>query len=303
MRRACLTFTYLIIGIMVGKCVCYSLPHLPWKRSTFVLKTLAGTAFQNNHRSADSYPLPVKLVHILTDMWKEIAYPNPQWDATELYFETYGVLRNQTASLLQYYLHCRDFASENAIVMSINQFSKRNSDEEGLLIQYIDFPIFSKDGDDFDNDVDFYGHEIIENIDDKEICNDQFLVKENIFPEYNTDETVIRKTQEWIDECKNVRIMYKHDKSFSKYLTIFRFTCVVVVLELNLRPHISKNRMNSNEDYIVANARNIDQAFYCFWKEVKRFVTLKAKDDSIVVIFPENNLFGNYALFEEFYDR
>ena len=46
-----------------------------------------------------------------------------------------------------------NFASENAIVMSINQFSKRNSDEEGLLIQYIDFPIFSKDGDDFDNDV------------------------------------------------------------------------------------------------------------------------------------------------------
>ena len=101
----------------------------------------------------------------------------------------------------------------------------------------------------------------------------------------------------------NVRIMYKHDKSFSKYLTIFRFTCVVVVLELNLSPHISKNRMNSNEDYIVAKAQNIDQAFYCFWKEVQRFVTLKAKDESIVVIFPENNLFGNYALFEEFYDR
>lgn len=66
---------------------------------------------------------------------------------------------------------------------------------------------------------------------------------------------------------------------------------------------MAKNRKNSIEGYNVAKAQNIDQAFYCFWKEIRRFVTFEAIEESVVLVFPENSLFGNYALFEEFCDR
>lgn len=208
MKTTSIICMYLTIGILVlvGKCVCYRLPHAPRKLNTAFLNTLASAALQSKPILVDDYPLPIKLVHILADTWKAIAYPNPQQDATELHFASYGVLKNQTALLVQYYLHCRDFASENAIVMPINQFVTDTNAQEGLLIQYIDFPVFSKDGDDFDHDEHFYehSHEGLVGINNgNEGTYDKHLVEENMFPEYESDETVIRKTQEWVHRCKN----------------------------------------------------------------------------------------------------
>jgi len=55
--------------------------------------------------------------------------------------------------------------------------------------------------------------------------------------------------------------------------------------------------------YTVSRAKNCDQAFLAYWKEVQALLSVPERDIStVLLVFPEFDLFGNYEVFENYCD-
>lgn len=56
--------------------------------------------------------------------------------------------------------------------------------------------------------------------------------------------------------------------------------------------------------YSISRAKTVEEAFYMFWYEVLYMLSTTERECSTVLLtFPEIDLFGNYELFEGYCDR
>ncbi len=58
-----------------------------------------------------------------------------------------------------------------------------------------------------------------------------------------------------------------------------------------------------SSSYTVSRARGIDEAFLRFWQEVAALlITVEKEMSTVLLVFPEIDLFGNFELFEGYCD-
>jgi len=203
-----------------------------------------------------------KRTDLLLAIWEKVAFP-----VGEISFKLsdYGLTRDSSRTLLDHFQSCKDYAGDNAFLMAMQ-------DDEGndiLLLNDVSFKVLSEDDDEVFGEEDY--SELL-----SQYTDDADAVGKDIFPNEPDDNIVMRDTRQWV-------------QSVIAGLSVCPFTIDPDKAGIPL----------GGVRYRVSRAKSVDEAFFRYWEELKLLQTVPEKEIStVLLIFPELELFGNYELFE-----
>eukprot|EP01039_Chlorochromonas_danica_P010798 gene10798-12000_t len=214
-------------------------------------------------QTPSTHPITHRLVTLMLDIWGAVSFPNP---SSEVRFplEDYGLSRQDVKGLIHHFQTCKDCAADNAFLMATQDSQGRDC----LQLNYVEFPLFSDDAEDEE-----WG-----NIDRSLLGQEQEPEQEDVFPTESRDDVVIRDSKEWV-------------RAVIANFGVCPFT---------LDPDRGGIPMGGIR-YSLSRATTVEEAFYRFWEEIHLLHMQEERAVStVLLIFPELSLFGNYELFEAY---
>lgn len=210
---------------------------------------------------------------LLISLWQNIAFP-PQENENHVDFKLsdYGLSRNTVRGVISHFQTCKDCAADNAMLIA-TQDEVDNNDVLRLLAT--DFPMLSEEDD--ESWTDYSG--VFDGEEDG-VGQDDIVTNKSIFPIEGDDSIVLAHTQDWVRK---------------------------VICDLGVCPFtVSVNKAGiplGGVRYTVSRARGVDEAFLRFWEDVAALLMSSEKEMStVLLVFPEIELFGNFELFEAYCD-
>jgi hypothetical protein len=200
----------------------------------------------------------------LKEFWETIVYPDESGEPKELLLNDYGINQKIFVNgLLEHFQVCKDCAADEAF-MQVTQGGK------GIKLSKIGFSVFNNDeDDDWDDTDDIAGYD-----------GEQVEDTKTVFPIEEDDSIILKDSKEWV-------------KAVIADFGICPFT---------IDPERAGIPMGGVR-YTVSRATNIDEAFLRYWEEVEALISSQEKEmATILLIFPEIELFGNFELFEAYCD-
>ena len=146
-----------------------------------------------------------------------------------------------------------------------------------LRLLATDFPLLSEEDDDSWGD---YSGMLAGEEGTGGQAEDEVITNKSVFPIENDDSIVLAHTQDWVRK---------------------------VICDLGVCPFtVSVNRAGiplGGVRYTVSRAKGVDEAFLRFWEDVAALLISSEKEMStVLLVFPEIELFGNFELFEAYCD-
>lgn len=214
----------------------------------------------------DMDPRLVQLNRLLVDLWDKIAFPTTATDDSDTVFrlKDYGLSRGDIKGFLKHFQVCKDCAADGAFLMA----TRDAQGDDVLQLSNVDFPLTVEE--DSDDDWGLF---------DKSLLGDEAnQVYVPSFPAEPLDDVVMADTKEWVRR---------------------------VIADFNVCPFtVNPERAGipmGGVRYTVSRALSSDEAFLRFWEEVYALFSSSEKDmATVLLVFPEHDLFGNFELFEQF---
>lgn len=260
-----------ICFLLLSICSSFSYHVVPTRRLSLgqrlgSLEDGVETAINNPiaYEVTSSIALGHKRTDLLLAIWERVAYPVGE---TSFKLSDYGLTRETARTLLDHFQGCKDCAADNAFLMAMQ-------DDEGndiLMLNDVSFKVISEDDDEVFGEEDY--SEILAQYDGelKEEVKD-------VFPNERDDNIVMRDTRQWV-------------QSVIAGMQVCPFTVDPDKAGIPL----------GGVRYRVSRATDPDEAFFRYWEELKLLQTVPEKEIStVLLIFPEIELFGNYELFEAY---
>lgn len=198
----------------------------------------------------------------LKEFWETIV--NPENDSKELLLQDYGINQKIIPGLIEHFQICKDCAADSAF-MRVTQGGK------AIQLSNVGFNLFDSENDDDWDDEDeiagFEGEVPTENV-------------KNVFPIEEDDNIILHDSKRWVQ---------------------------AVIADFGICPFtIDPERAGipmGGVRYTVSRAKDADEAFFRYWEEVEALLSSTEKEmATVLLIFPEIELFGNYDLFEAYCD-
>lgn len=217
-------------------------------------------------------PKIISQVNLLVDIWKGISFPDYTGDDDILFrLEDYSLSRKDVKGFLNHFQSCKDCAADNAYLMA----TQDNGNKDTLKLSNIQFNILSESEDEYsslDNVNEDYAY------DDYSDDAGSDVELKPIFPIETDDAIILKDTKEWVNK---------------------------VIADFGICPFtINSNKAGipvGSVRYTVSRTVSPDEAFLRYWEEVQALLACPEKEMStILLIFPELQLFGNYELFESY---
>eukprot|EP00600_Ochromonadales_sp_CCMP1393_P013247 CAMPEP_0175013844 /NCGR_PEP_ID=MMETSP0005-20121125/10165_1 /TAXON_ID=420556 /ORGANISM="Ochromonas sp., Strain CCMP1393" /LENGTH=483 /DNA_ID=CAMNT_0016270387 /DNA_START=17 /DNA_END=1468 /DNA_ORIENTATION=+ len=209
-------------------------------------------------------PVTKKLTNLLTDLWGAVAFPDGE---TDFLLEDYGLNREQVRGFIDHFQSCKDCAGDSAFLMA----TQNNDDKDIFKLTPVAFTLLTDDGDD-DGWGDWGESELVQRaeLEKRDV--------EPIFPIENDDDIIIADTKKWVQ----------------KVIADF------AICPFTIDPNKGGIPMGGVR-YSVSRAKDPEEAFLRYWEEVKLTLEVPEKQVStVLLVFPELELFGNYELFESY---
>ncbi|KAJ1442045.1 hypothetical protein B484DRAFT_442458 [Ochromonadaceae sp. CCMP2298] len=208
-------------------------------------------------------PKLVKFTRLLTDLWGAVAFPDEN-EEVDFVLSEYDLERNQMEGFINHFQTCKDCAADGAFVMA----TQNDEDKDVMKLTNVAFSMLTNDGDD-----------------DKWGGWDPSLLGEQsaqdllpIFPIEEEDDVIIQDSKTWV----------------RKVIADF------AVCPFTVDPDRAGIPMGGVR-YSVSRAVNPDEAFFRYWEEVLLMLQVPEKQvATVLLVFPELELFGNYELFEAY---
>lgn len=219
-----------------------------------------------------SRELKLKKTNLLLSIWQKIAFPNEHEPENDFRLKDFGLTRYDVKGLLQNFQNCKDCAADNAFLMAIQD----ESNEDVLRLSNVAFPLISDDDPDIDEDPNMWSPHT--NPEEEVYSDDSDEEMLPIFPVEASDEIVLTDTKKWVQ---------------------------AVIADFGVCPFTSDSKRAGipmgEIRYIISRATGADEAFYAFWHEVDHMLRTDERSCStVLLVFPELELFGNYELFEAY---
>lgn len=199
----------------------------------------------------------------LRTFWETIVHPDDSGEPKELMIQDFGVSKKIIPGLLEHFQVCKDCAADEAF-MQITQGGN------AVKLSRIGFNVFNHDeDDDWDDDDNIAGYD-----------GEQIENEKTVFPIEEDDNVILRDSKEWV-------------RAMIADFGICPFT---------IDPERAGIPMGGVR-YTVSRSKDIDEAFLRYWEEVEALLSSSEKEmATILLIFPEIELFGNFELFEAYCD-
>jgi len=220
----------------------------------------------------------LRQIALLISLWQNIAFPPPsEQDDNHVDFKLtdFGLSRNTVRGVLSHFQTCKDCAADNAMLIA----TQDETNDDILRLLATNFPLLSEEDDeswtDYSNLGELEGEEGMgTQAEDDEVSN------KPVFPIEGDDSIVLAHTQDWVRK---------------------------VICDLGVCPFtVSVNRAGiplGGVRYTVSRAKGVDEAFLRFWEDVAALLVSSEKEMStVLLVFPEIELFGNFELFEAYCD-
>jgi len=199
----------------------------------------------------------------LRTFWETIVYPDESGEPKELMIQDFGISKKIIPGLLEHFQVCKDCAADEAF-MQVTQGG------QAIKLSRIGFNVFNSDEDD-----DWDDNDEIAGFDGEHIENEK-----TVFPIEEDDNIILKDSKEWV-------------RAMIADFGICPFT---------IDPERAGIPMGGVR-YTVSRAKEIDEAFLRYWEEVEALLSSSEKEmATILLIFPEIELFGNFELFEAYCD-
>eukprot|EP00607_Mallomonas_marina_P010364 CAMPEP_0182421368 /NCGR_PEP_ID=MMETSP1167-20130531/6732_1 /TAXON_ID=2988 /ORGANISM="Mallomonas Sp, Strain CCMP3275" /LENGTH=528 /DNA_ID=CAMNT_0024598435 /DNA_START=39 /DNA_END=1625 /DNA_ORIENTATION=+ len=210
-----------------------------------------------------------KQAKLLEELWTCIANPEEDFTSIDFRLKDYDLSRHDVRGMLQHFQFCKDCSGDSAFLMATQDTDKNDV----LRLSQISFPIFNQENDDFSE-----GEDPMAGIDWSEDDKDDELAP--IFPIQPDDELLLTDTKEWV-------------RAVIADFGVCPFT---------MDPQRAGIPMGGVR-YTISRTIEPEGAFESFWKEVSYMLSSTEKECStVLLVFPEIQLFGNYELFEAYCD-
>lgn len=232
----------------------------------------------------DSKDLPklLSLTNLLVDLWTGVVYPpvlndsidDDDDDGVVLTLKDYNLNRNDVKGFIDHFQTCKDCAADNAFLMATTD----DDNNDALKLANVKFSLLSEDEDEYDSLGDSFDSELFNNPDN--IAPDEFDIDltKSIFPIEQDDNVILRDTMKWVEKI------------------IANFGVCPFTIDAK-RAGIPVGGVR----YHVSRATTPDEAFLRYWEEVKLLFSVSEKEIStVLLVFPEISLFGNFDLFESY---
>ena len=201
------------------------------------------------------------LSKFLVNFWETMCN---QDDSSKLMtLSDYNMTRNDVKGFLNHFQMCRDYAADDSFVMA----TRDKNGEDALLLNKVNFPLAVEPEDaeewgQFEQSEEYLGE----------------LVDTSSFPEELNDDIVLADTKEWV----------------RKVMGDFG------VCPFTINPN-KAGIPSGGGRYTVSRARSVEEAFLSFWKDVVAMLSVPEKEiATVLTIYPELSMFGDYEFFEEF---
>ena len=208
----------------------------------------------------------IKQVSLLVSLWSKIAFPTEDDADVDFRLADYGLDRNNVKGFLSHFQNCKDCSADHAFLMA-------TQDDDGtdiLKLTNVYFPMLTEEDDD-----DEWGNF------DPELLGDANVNEVNartVFPVENDDAIVLQDTKEWV----------------RKIIADFG------VCPFTIDPMRAGIPMGGVR-YTVSRAKEPEEAFFRYWEEVEALLRVTEREMStVLLVFPELELFGNFELFESY---
>jgi len=233
-----------------------------------VTTSLSPTPLQSLPAGMD--PKLVQLNRLLINLWDKVAFPT--LDDTDTYFRLadYSLTRDDVKGFLNHFQVCRDCAADGAFLMATTD----DDGHDALQLSNTAFPLaVEEDSDDDWGNWDAETAELIAK--GRKEAMDSYVPP---FPIESRDDVVMDDTKEWV----------------RKVIADFN------VCPFTVDPEKAGIPMGGVR-YTISRTHNVDEAFLRFWQEVYALLSSSEKDMStILLVFPEIELFGDFEKFEMF---
>ena len=204
-------------------------------------------------------------IFLLRSIWEKVAFPNPDEDEVEFKLSDYGLTRGEVNPLLNHFQSCKDAGGDSAFLMA----SQNSKKEDILILQNVYFGLINENEENVDGET--FGEIDFSLLTETDVSSDR-----TIFPVEPKDEIVLADTKEWV-----ARVI----AGFS-------------VCPFTISPERAGIPMGGVR-YTVSRATTVEEAFLRYWEEVEFLQATNEKDwSTVLLVFPELGLFGNYELFE-----
>jgi len=204
---------------------------------------------------------------LLVHLWGAISYPTDTIEETDFVLRDYQLTRYDVEGLTKHFQACKDCAAEGVFLMA----TQNDEGYDVLRLSNMPCDLLTDDGDD-----DGWG---AYEQDEAVVASEQVDTRP-IFPVESDDEVIIIDTKNWVQ----------------KVIADF------AVCPFTVDPDRAGIPMGGVR-YSVSRATSADEAFYRYWEEV--MIVLQTPERAmatVLLVFPEIELFGNYELFEAFCD-
>lgn len=200
---------------------------------------------------------------LLCDLWSAIASPNEEFPERDFRLQDYGLRRQEIAGFIQHFQNCKDCAADQAFLMA----TQNEANEDILRLSNVHFPLLSEEDDEewgmFDPAL---------------LGDEEQGAQENIFPVEPSDDLVLLDSKQWV-------------RAIIADFGVCPFT---------MDPD-KAGIPQGGVRYTISRTHNVDEAFAVYWAEVQALLQTSERDMStILLIFPELELFGDYELFETY---
>lgn len=260
----CLSCAFFTMGYVRGPPRAIS-PRSQGELLATLVTTLSPPPLAQLPKSMD--PKLVLLNRLLIDVWEKIAFPSEADEDTYFRLKDYSLTRQDVPPFIKHFQVCRDCAADGAYLLA----GQDDKGDDALQLTKVSFPMAVED--DSDDDWGNWDDDTKKMI--SEDMSEQYVPP---FPTETSDDLVLADTKEWV----------------RKVIADFN-VCPFTVDPLKAGIPMGGVR------YTVSRARSADEAFLRFWQEVYALFASSEKDMStILLIFPEIDLFGNFELFEEY---
>ena len=213
-------------------------------------------------------------VQLLVDIWQNVVYPesnegtnNDDDDGGKVYrLKDYDLTRNDVKGFLQHFQNCKDCAADNSFLMA----TQDASNDDSLLLTNVQFNLLSESEDEYDS--------LESGLSEYNLEGDKDTNERPIFPIESNDDIVLADTKIWV----------------RKMIADFG------ICPFTIDPDKAGIPIGGVR-YTVSRAVGADEAFLRYWEEVLHLLSVPEKEiATVLLVFPELNLFGNYELFEAY---
>jgi hypothetical protein len=212
-------------------------------------------------------------VQLLVDIWQNVVFPdsndgmNNEDDDSKVYrLKDYHLTRNDVKGFLQHFQNCKDCAADNAFLMA----TQDDALDDSLLLTNVQFNILSESEDEYDS--------LESGLSEYNLDLDNETKDRPIFPIESNDDIILTDTKIWV----------------RKMIADFG------ICPFTIDPDKAGIPIGGVR-YTVSRATSPDEAFLRYWEEVLHLLSVPEKEiATVLLVFPELNLFGNYELFEAY---